>query len=89
MPRKGSWNGKWSGEGRDYLLFKDIGKKRIAELGLDKGPKSWGYVWGDGWSARVTGRILEAGERKKKSAGFCGYDWMVSDIIAYGEIRQR
>ena len=26
---------------------------------------------------------------KKKSDGFCGYDWMIESIIKYGEIRYK
>jgi hypothetical protein len=28
---------------------------------------------------------MASNERKRKSAGFCGYDWMVENILAYGD----
>lgn len=47
---------------------------------------SWMYDFGDGWLARVNARIMDKGERKSKSAGFCGYDWMVDSILRFDEI---
>jgi hypothetical protein len=86
MPSVGSWNGKWSGEGRNYTIVKNIADKWAGELGLtDKTPtNSWHYHWDDGWTARITARIVPKGERLKKSDGFCGYDWMVENILLYG-----
>lgn len=46
---------------------------------------SWFHSWTDGWRACVTARIMRQGERRPKSAGFCGYDWMVRNIIWYGD----
>lgn len=86
MPGRGSWNGGWSGEGRDYLIFKKLTDKKVAELKIDKTKgNSWGHFWGDGWSANVRARILEVGEKKRRSAGFAGYDWMVDNILCYGQ----
>nr|WP_279221862.1 hypothetical protein [Clostridium sp. OF09-10] len=31
----------------------------------------------------------EARKLRKLNAGFCGYDWMVQDILAFGEIKKR
>jgi hypothetical protein len=84
MPGKNSWNGKWTGEDKIYVIYKTLTKKKVEELGLTTTAKSFGYSWDDGWKADVRTRILEKGEKKKKSAGFCGYDWMVSNIIMYG-----
>jgi len=90
MPNCGSWNGSWSGEGRDYLKFKTISNKQVTLLGLEKSDtNSWHYSWSDGWGANISVRIMEKGEKRKKSAGFSGYDWMVDDILCYGKIRQR
>ena len=88
MPNIGSWNGRWSGKDNNYLKYKKLNKETMAFLGLDKGKtKSWRYSWSDGWGASVTGRIMEKGERNKKSDGFCDYDWMIDEIIRYNEIR--
>lgn len=89
MPTVGSWNGKWTGADRLHCLIRSFtGKKKIeqAERLLEKG--SWHYSWGDGWGAsicaeKVDGR--EAARKRRKSSGFCGYDWMVDTIIRYGK----
>ena len=88
MPRAGSWNGKWSGEGKNYSIVRRISEKRFKELFGDKNYRSWSHFWSDGWSATVSAHGLDKGERVKKSDGFYGYDWMISDIIANGEIRK-
>ena len=87
MPSVGSWNGRWSGADKNYVIIKRLGKKKLEFLGLDSNKQtSWHYNFGDGWTAMVTARILEKGERIK-SNGFCGYDWMVRSIMLENEIR--
>ena len=86
MPNRGSWNGKWTGEGLPYNKVKTLGKKAVAEL-LPQGSNSWIHRWDDGWTARVKGRVMKTGEKKPKSMGFNSYDWMVDSIILYGEIK--
>ena len=86
MPNKGSWNGKWSGSGRNYIITKNLTDERLSFLGLDKKEQSWFYFFGDGWTACINARILDKGERLKKSNGFYGYEWMVSNIICDNEI---
>lgn len=87
MPNRGSWNGRWSGENRDYLKYKTISDKWAESIGLkDKNTNSWYYGWNDGWGASVSARIMEQGEKKKKSMGFCGYDWMVDSILMNNKI---
>jgi hypothetical protein len=81
MPGVGSWNGRWSGEGRNYVLVRSIPAERVAALGI---PTSWRYGWSDGWAASVSARVMEKGERRPKSDGFAGYDWMVDNIIRWG-----
>jgi len=88
MPNRGSWNGRWSGERGEYLKYVSIVNKDLSLLGLDiKLVKCWYYNWKDGWSACVRGRVMGVGEKRKKSAGFCGYDWMVRDILLHNEIQ--
>ena len=84
MPGRGSWNGGWSGEGRPYVIVRNLRKVGEKTLG------SHHYHWGDGWSARVEVKQVDAKEARrlrKQSAGFSGYDWMVDSIIWHGEIR--
>lgn len=84
MPNCGSWNGRWSGEGRLYariLRNKDVPKEYVG--------KNFFYRWNDGWTACVSTRSVsssEANKIRKKSCGFCGYDWMIKSICNKGEI---
>jgi len=84
MPNRGSWDGKWSGESRNYTIVRRISDTWAKKLFSDKTIASWSHHWSDGWSARISARIVPVGERLKKSDGFCGYDWMVLNILAYG-----
>jgi len=81
MPNVGSHNGRWSGEGRNYIIVRSLPPKQVEELGI---PKSWHYSWGDGWGAGVSARVMKPGDRKPKSDGFCGYEWMVDNILRWG-----
>ena len=90
MPNRGSWNGGWSGSEKNYTITKNITDKKAEFLGFNKEKsQSWHYHFGDGWSACISGRIMDRDERKKKSDGFCGYNWMVDEIIWYNEIRGK
>lgn len=87
MPGVGSWNGKWSGSNRNYTITKRMGKKQLAQLGLDipgEGGPYWEYSFDDGWRAGIEATVVETGVRIPKSEGFCGYDWMVDNIIRWG-----
>ncbi len=86
MPNVGSANGKWSGERPDYTIIRNVPPKRAEELDL---PKSFYHNFGDGWGASVHARAMAVGERSPKSAGFCGYDWMVDRIIWWGDTQCR
>ena len=86
MPHRNSWNGMWSGEGNLYAIVKNFGKSKKAEnlcnTILEK--TSYSYSWSDGWGARVrvyAADVREANKIRRKSQGFCGYDWMVDSII--------
>lgn len=84
MPGKGSWNGKWSGEGR---LYARVSYERAVPRIL--WGKSYFYRWDDGWEACVSVEKVPASEArkiKKASVGFCGYDWMIRSIMKYGRI---
>jgi hypothetical protein len=91
MPGCASWNGRWSGEGRAYLLVKNLGTSQKAKArGLEILQKrTFGYSWPDGWRASISVKEVtsqEARRLRKLSAGFCGYSWMVDSILRVGEI---
>jgi hypothetical protein len=89
MPNCASWNGKWSGEGKKYVIVKTFKSKKAiekAEKLRDKG--YFHYSWPDGWGAGITVKEVDssqAAKLRKESQGFCGYDWMVSTICDYGQ----
>lgn len=85
MPRIGSWNGKWSGSENEYFLIKSLNRKKEVELN----GKRFYYDFGDGWTASITVEKItakEAAQRRKRSRGFYGYNWMVSEILDHGRI---
>lgn len=94
MPNKASWNGKWSGEDKKYYVVYKMSdkfcktKEHLKDL-IEKGHDSWYYRWDDGWGASVMAEIIdskEARKRRKISAGFCGYNWMITSILEHGAI---
>jgi hypothetical protein len=89
MPSNNSWNGRWSGEERLYVRVKSFSTRPYKEQ-LAKLVGYHSYRFGDGWVAAVSVKVVDADEKKKllkKSAGFCGYDWMIDSLILHGEIR--
>ena len=85
MPNRGSWNGKWSGDGQ---LFVRCYKERLIPKAYWE--KSFIYRWDDGWTACVTTYKVTPAEAKKltkQSQGFRGYDWMITSIVRYGVIK--
>ena len=95
MPNRGSWNGQWSGQEKKYYIVKSVSDRWLKKCEyfkqlLEKGRDSWHYNFGDGWSANVYAEIIDSSEAKKRrkaSAGFSGYGWMVASIIYNGEIK--
>ena len=86
MPNVGSWDGKWSGIGRDYSKIVNFGtsKKSIEKAREVIEKKYYNYNFGDGWSTRITVSQVNSKDVRrirKQSKGFCGYDWMVDSII--------
>lgn len=93
MPNVGSWNGKWSGADRKYYIIKSFSKKffkdHLEKHFNEKLFADFYYNFGDGWGANVTLQVVdstEASRRRKISAGFCGYEWMVDSILRNGTI---
>ena len=92
IPGRASWNGRWSGEETVYAIVKPIGRSRSARAKADEllSKRYFSHSWSDGWRASITVTETDGcGARKmrKRSKGFCGYDWMVTEIILYGDIR--
>lgn len=84
MPSAPSWNGRWSGDGDLYVIIRSVRKPDPKVLG------SHSYRWSDGWCARVEARQVdsrEAHKLRRKSKGFCGYNWMVESILRFGQIQ--
>lgn len=84
MPCCNTASGRWSGEGEYYALFRNI--KSVPENARNG---SFRYNFGDGWVAEVSTRLVtsaEASKLKKKSKGFCSYEWMAESIISRGFI---
>lgn len=90
MPNSNSWNGKWSGEGKTYAIFKKFsGLKGIAKAQELLDERSFYYSFGDGWGASVNIQAIagpDLAKMRRLSSGFCGYDWMVESILKYGKI---
>jgi len=84
-----SWNGKWSGEGRNYAITRTLSDKAAEALFAGKARPSWGHRWNDGWFASIEARVVPKGERLAKSEGFCGYEWMVANILDHGDTYER
>lgn len=87
MPHVGSWNGKWTGDNKQYIRTRD---ERTVPKEL------WGkdffYHWSDGWTACVSVSRMKSSEAVKlerKSDGFCGYDWMIKSLIDDGYIHPK
>lgn len=82
MPRRGSWNGSWSGEGRNYTRTRDLDDDHARKLD----GRSWMYYWPDGWCAEVSARLVPEGGDQKPSHGFHGYGWMIDSILRHDKI---
>lgn len=88
MPNVGSWNGKWSGEKDYYAQVRSVKPSEETEAILKQ--KRFYYSFGDGWCASVRAERTdskEAAKIRRKSKGFCSYDWMIDSIIEFGDIR--
>jgi hypothetical protein len=91
MPGVGSWNGRWSGEGNVYVKVVSFGRGAKAQdrEAAVVAASPFYYAFGDGWAASIEVEVVDSTEARKlrrKSAGFCGYGWMVDEIIEHGRI---
>lgn len=91
MPQNNSWNNRWSGRDKLFCIvkkFPNTAKYLVKEMKLDG--KSFTHNFGDGWVAQVSVKRVdsfEARSLRKRSHGFCGYDWMIDSILAHGKIQ--
>ena len=89
MPGNNAWNGRWSGEGRFYAVVRSVTAAKAQEID----GKSFGHNFGDGWYASVrvkkSSGSAETRSVRKKSLGFCGYDWMVNNILSHGSASDK
>lgn len=84
MPGRNSWNGKWSGDEKVWAETRSVRTPKHNIV-----PERFSYDFGDGWRAAIDTRVVTAAERRKllkRSAGFCGYQWMIESIISDGAI---
>ncbi|SNS21371.1 hypothetical protein SAMN05446037_100653 [Anaerovirgula multivorans] len=98
MPHVGSWNGKWTGEDNYYAKvfnFKQrYGTSKNARELFDKilSNGSYCYSFGDGWGMSISVRQIdskEATKLRKKTKGFCGYDWAIESILQHQKITTK
>ncbi len=82
MPNVGSWDRKWTGSSKLYAIVRSFNKKKAEQI-LEK--PSYSYNFGDGWRAGVSAEQIDsklAAKVRRKSQGFCGYNWMVDSIVS-------
>ncbi len=78
--------GKWTGGGKPYVRVRRYPSDHADKI-LARG--SYYYNFGDGWGASVAVEQVdskEAAKLRRRSAGFCGYDWMIDSIERHGRI---
>lgn len=84
IPNVNSWNGRWSGENKKYILIRRLPKSQEDKALRIIGKGYFHYNFGDGWSAGIYAEQVDskdAAKFRKISDGFNGYDWMVESII--------
>lgn len=90
MPEVNTWNGKWTGEDKCYVVIKNIGASKKTREKYINLFGNYYYHWEDGWTACINVKEIDDKEARilrKKSNGFCGYEWMINSIIMHGEIK--
>lgn len=87
MTNIGSWNGKWTGEGKRYIIVKSLSKDIVAKIFGDKNFETYHHSWGDGWGCNIIVMKIDSDIKnsfsKEFKNGFCGYEWMVDNIISH------
>lgn len=91
MPNVGSWNGKWSAADKVHAIVQSSSSRKWVER-RESLIGDYFHNWGDGWGANLEVKevdALEAKRLRKVSAGFCGYDWMVENIVSFGATARK
>lgn len=86
MPSRNTWNGRWSGDNELFVIIRQAKTEEAATI-LEASP--FRYNFGDGWTARIEVEQVSAKKAqilRKRSRGFCGYEWMVESIFRNGRI---
>ena len=89
--RVGSWDGKWSGEGKVFARVLDLSSAEAEKIVADDSLVVFLYDFGDGWTGRVRAHAeddVRAALYETQSEGFCGYDWMIASIMSKGKIEK-
>jgi hypothetical protein len=96
MTNSPSWNGRWSGEDKNYVVWRELDTNALKKLLWDDTnneffiERTWFHRWSDGWCAGIKARIVPVGEELPRSDGFHGYEWMVDNLLKrgtpYGEV---
>lgn len=84
MPNVGSWNGKWTGAENLHFAFRGLHKPVALKVMDGKDERNFHYNFGDGWSANIKVKPIDAKIKAKilrKNSGFMGYDWMIDSIL--------
>lgn len=92
MPGVGSWDGKWSRQDECHVIVRSLTVSEAVHALNNHQSGYHHYAFGDGWAAGVSVREVDRSEARKlrrKSDGFCGYDWMVDSILKHGKIQCR
>ena len=79
MPNNNAWNGIDTGNKGRHFAFRNVDKATADKLDGE----SFYYNFGDGWGANVS----VTKNRKCPTCGFRGYEWMIEEILKYGEIK--
>ena len=92
MPSNNAWNGRWSGDGECYAIVRAFRKGWPTTIDGAPIPERATYSFGDGWVAAVSVREVNRGDAarlRRRTRGFCGYDWMVESLLCVGRILTR
>jgi len=92
MPQNNAWNGKWTGDDKNFVKTNDFRTGRLANRNANYilYKRDFKYDFGDGWIANVhieKVSVLQAAILKKKSDGFSTYEWMIESIMQHGKIQ--
>jgi hypothetical protein len=91
MPERPSWDGHWSGEGKNFVRVRTIEpRSKRARTQAMKLVGEHSFHWPDGWRALVEVKVVtfeQARALRRESDGFSGYDWMIDSLLTFGEIR--